>query len=223
MMSVNSESVIGKLVERSFATSAAERFDRSLRRSLALSPLPKGVTAPQPTNTWPAENVALLERYRDWLVAGGASDSVINHHRIPMAGTFLGLALRPLAHISIDANKGQTLNYVKAKKKGEMWERNCTHSLRWFCTFLEQETGLPRWEKPKVYGDENRFKVGLPDWLLTVLTKQLHLYQGNWRKSRQAEATYQFWCKYTQIWRWLCESEALERVSDIQRLSLIHI
>ena len=202
---------------RTFPTSAAERFDRSLRRSLALNPLPKGITAPKLSCEWPAENVSLLEKYRDWLVAGGTSDSVINHHRIPVAGTMLGLALKPLAQLCLDTDKDKTLAYIKAKKKGAMWERNCTHSLRWFCTFLEQEMGLPHWNKPKTYGDEERFKAGLPDWLLTMLTKQLRLLQGNWRKSRQAEMTYQFWYKYAHTWRWLFEQGDIEKASEIKR------
>ena len=36
-----------------------------------------------------------LEQYRDWLVAIGAADAVINQHRMPMAGHVLGLKLKP--------------------------------------------------------------------------------------------------------------------------------
>ena len=51
--------------------------------------------APQPTSAWPPENVALLERYRDWLLSGGASPEDDLHIYIPMAGHALGLNLKP--------------------------------------------------------------------------------------------------------------------------------
>ena len=79
--------------ERIFPMSAAERYDRALHKGRLLSPVPEGCHEPQPTAAWPQVNVALLGRYRDWLVAGGASTEVINQHRIPMAGHALGLNL----------------------------------------------------------------------------------------------------------------------------------
>lgn len=74
-------------------TTAAKRYDRSLRRSHALYPLPAGCPVPQPTADWPEENVELLERYREWLEAGGAARSTIDQHRIPMAGQSWGWRL----------------------------------------------------------------------------------------------------------------------------------
>jgi hypothetical protein len=48
------------------ATTAAERYDVVRSRSRD-GRLPPGYPSPQPTAAWPAENVALLERYREWL------------------------------------------------------------------------------------------------------------------------------------------------------------
>ena len=221
---MTSEKKTSKQMElhRPFPTSAAARYDRALHRSQALNPLPDEVAQPLPTSCWPQENVDLLEKYREWLVAGGASDAVINQHRIPVAGHLLGLALKPAAQICLETASARTRRYIRAKQQGEMWQRNCDHSLRWFRTFLAQELGLGRWDKPKVYGDEDRYKAGLPHWLLKMLTKQLHLRQGNWRKARQAERTYQFWGKYTRLWRWLIEHEGIENAADIQRRHIFH-
>ena len=204
-------------VERQFPTSAAERYDRALRRSQALNPLPEELTQPLPSRHWPQENVVLLEKYRAWLVAGGASTEVINQHRIPVAGYFLGLALKPLAQICLDRDTARTRQYLRAKQKGAMWARNCDHSLRWFGTFLEQDLGLTRWDKPAAYGDKERYLVGLPDWLLEMLSKQLQLLRGNWRTARQGQMTYHFWGKYTLLWRWLFDHEAVESAADIRR------
>ena len=67
---------------RIFSTTAAERYDRALRKSLKMKPVPANIDVPQFTSQWPEENVALLESYRDWLVTIGASTAVINQHTI---------------------------------------------------------------------------------------------------------------------------------------------
>ncbi len=54
------------------SSSAAERYDNS-RCYTRDYRLPPGYPLPQPSSTWPAENVALLERYREWLLSGGTS------------------------------------------------------------------------------------------------------------------------------------------------------
>ena len=206
---------------RTFPTSAAERYDRSLRRSLARNSLPQGITVPKPTSAWPEENVALLERYREWLVAGGASTEVISQHRIPTAGTMLGLSMKLHSEICLDTDTERTLNYIKAKKKSKTWESNCAHSLRWFCRFLEKERGIVKFEPLKV-GNVAQFKVGLPDWLVNALTKLLHIRQANWRPTRMAQSTYRYWYIMTHVWRWLVKHEVLQEdnIETIQRQDL---
>ena len=54
------------------APTAAERYDRALLYGHT-GRLPPGYPRPQPTTAWPAENVALLEQYREWLESGGNS------------------------------------------------------------------------------------------------------------------------------------------------------
>ena len=203
-------------VKRVFATTAAERYDNALRKSLKMNPLPEGKVAPKPSCEWPEENVALLERYRDWLVAIGASTAVINQHRVPLAGTLLGLALKPHPQLCLDADVGQAQLYIKGKKKSASWEKACDRSLTWFSRFLKEERGMVIIDKQK-FGDVGRYKAGLPDWLIDQLTRLLHLRQANWRKSRMAQSTYQFWHKSTQLWRWLFEQTEIESPSEITR------
>jgi hypothetical protein len=74
-------------------SSAAVRYDTCLQRA-KLWRLPPGHAAPQPTSAWPAENVALLEHYREWLVSGGPAER--HQHALRADGRpRLGLALRP--------------------------------------------------------------------------------------------------------------------------------
>ncbi len=38
----------------------------------------------------------------------------------------------------------------------------------------------------------------------------------------KGERTYQFWSKYTRLWRWLIEHEGIENTADIQRRHIFH-
>lgn len=202
--------------KRTFPTSAAERYDRALRRSLKLKSLPPHVTPPQPTSCWPEENIALLERYRDWLVGIGASNAVINHYRIPMAGHLLGLALKPHHHLQLTDDFDRALRFVAARQSAASVQDNACHSLAWFRRFLKDERGLAVIDKPS-FGDEARYKAGLPDWLIEQLTRYLHIRQANWRPSRLAQMTYQFWAKSTRIWRWLFAETEIRAAEEVTR------
>ena len=201
---------------RTFATSAAERYDRALHKGLKLKPPPSHVTIPQPTCVWPPENGAMLERYRAWLVGIGSAEAVINYHRIPMAGYVLGLNLKPHTQLNLRADLDKAMCFIQAKQPSEQYQRNCQHSLDWFRRFLKVERGMVVLDKPS-FGDEERYKVGLPDWLIKQLTKYLHIRQANWRPSRLAQATYQFWYKSTRLWRWLLAHTEIEEPKDVTR------
>ncbi|MCA9936632.1 MAG: tyrosine-type recombinase/integrase, partial [Anaerolineales bacterium] len=200
-------------------TSAAARYDKALKRAQALHPVPSGCRAPQPTTAWPEENVTLLERYRDWLEAGGAAQSVIDNHRIPMAGHVLGLNLKPHCQLDLDTDLEKALTYIQTKQPSPSWQENCRHSLHWFRRFLLQERGLAEPRGKTIYGHAERYQAGLPDWLLAQLDKLLTLRQASWRESRRAVSIYQFWQKYTRIWRWLVENEIINDDEE----SLTHI
>ena len=201
---------------RLFSTSAAERYDRALHKGLQLKPPSPDAVVPQPTCAWPEENVALLERYRAWLVGLGAAEAVINYHRIPIAGHVLGLNLKPHCQLNLKEDLDKAMCFVRAKQTGEKHQCNCQHSLNWFRRFLKVERGLVVMDKVS-FGDEERYKVGLPKWLVVQLTKFLHIRQANWRPSRLAQATYQFWYKSTRIWRWLFAQTNIQEPKEITR------
>ena len=202
--------------DRTFATSAAGRHDRALRKSLKLAPLPPGVTAPQFTSQWPQENIAFLEQYRAWLVGIGAADAVINQHRLPVAGHVLGLAGKLHSELNLGEDFDKAMYFVQARQMGEQWVRNCRHSLDWFRRFVKEQRGMVILDKPS-FGDVARYKAGLPAWLIAQLTKYLHLRQANWRPARLAQSTYQFWYKTTAIWRWLFAHTAVQEPQEITR------
>ncbi|MCP4424835.1 MAG: tyrosine-type recombinase/integrase [Chloroflexi bacterium] len=207
-----------------FPTTAAVRYDRALRKSLKMNPPPPHVTVPQFTRHWPEENVALLERYRDWLDAGGASRAVINNHRIPMAGHVLGLNLKPHCQLNLDTDLEKAMAYVQAKQPSPSWQENCRHSLRWFGRFLLQERGLAEPRDKTTYGNAERYQEGLPDWLLAQLETLLVRRQAGWRESRLAVSTYQFWQKYTRVWRWLVENEIVnDEKESLTRIKPDHL
>jgi integrase/recombinase XerD len=202
--------------QRTFPTTAAVRYDRALRRGLQLNPLPPECPVPRPTSAWPPENVDLLERYRDWLVAIGASTSVISQHRIPMAGHVLGLTLKPHPQLDLVADFEKALAFVRAKRKSALWERNCGHSLTWFRRFVKVERGLVIRDDSS-YGDVHRYQADLPPWLVTQLTRLLHIRQANWRPSRMAQSTYRFWFQSTRLWRWLFAETGVRQPEEVTR------
>ncbi|MCP4425488.1 MAG: hypothetical protein GY803_13425, partial [Chloroflexi bacterium] len=201
---------------RTFPTTAAARYDRALRKSLKMNPPSPRVAVPQLTNRWPEENVAFLERYRDWLVGIGAADSVINQHRIPMAGYVLGLALKPHDQLNLVNDFEKIMRFVEVRLVSERWKKNCRHSLDWFRRFVKEERGMVVIDK-RSYGDAERYKTGLPEWLIGQLTKYLHIRQANWRSSRMGLSTYQFWYKTTRIWRWLFAHTEIREPQDVTR------
>ncbi|GAG53811.1 unnamed protein product [marine sediment metagenome] len=52
------------------------------------------------------------------------------------------------------------------------------------------------------------------------MEKYLRLRQPNWRPARLAMSTYQFWQKYTRIWRWLYQDDRIQALTDITRKHL---
>ena len=84
----------------------------------------------------------LLERYADWLRGGGASEEVIRTIYIPMAGHWLGLALKPHPELDLQADLQPALEYVRAKGAGPDWADVCRCSLDKFRRFLLHTRGL---------------------------------------------------------------------------------
>lgn len=198
-----------------FPTTAAERYDRSLHRSLALHPV-TGVAVPKPTSHWPQENTDFLEQYRHWLVSACSATSVINQHRIPMAGHVLGLFLQPHHELDLEVDFAPALAFVKVRKPSRSWLSNSRHSLNWFGRFIRVQRGVSSVISVP-YGNVDRFKEGLPDWLLTLLTQYQHIRQVHWRTERMNMSIYQFWHKHVKPWHWLFANTEVTCIEEIKR------
>ena len=195
-------------------TSAAQRYDAVRRRSRDRR-LPPGYPAPKPTSDWPPENVALLERYREWLLSGGASPKQTHFLYIPMAGNALGLNLKPHPEIDLDADLERGLDYVKAKRLSDEWIDMCRVALEKFRRFLRQERGLP--EPLPGPPDLSRYQDGLPDWFVEQLARYQRVLERNWRPARLSQQTRRFWCGHTRLWHWLVENRAVVQLADVRR------
>lgn len=95
--------------------SAADRYTSTLRNSRK-SRLPPGYIEPKPPSFWPEENVALLERYQQWLADDGAGEICIAQYYIPMAGHVLGYHLKHHYQLDLNADLERAMIYVYAKR-----------------------------------------------------------------------------------------------------------
>jgi len=194
--------------------SAAQRYDRALLKTRTYR-LPPDYAMPQPTSAWPAENVALLERYREWLLSGGASPFVVGLLYIPMAGNVLGLNLKPYAQLDLETDLARAVEYIHAKQSSAEWISMSRCALDKFRRFLRQERGQT--EIVLRLPDVSRYQAGLPDWLVEQLERYQHLMQRNWRPARLTERLRSFWADQTPLWRWFFERYPITGLMDIQR------
>lgn len=172
------------------STSVTERYDRALRGAHH-SRLPPDYPVPQPTSAWPAENVALFERYREWLSSSGTSPNVLSQVYIPMAGHALGLNLKPHPQLDIDADLERALDYVEAKQMSAQWIKMCRNALEKFRLFLRQQRGQIEVVLRPL--NRERYCAGIPDWVVEQLERYQHLKQPNWRPARLNEQITRFW------------------------------
>jgi len=198
--------------------SAAARYDRALHLARD-GRLPHDYPAPRPTADWPRENIALLEQYRDWLVSGGLSPTVINVLYVPTAGYVLGLNLKPPAQLDLEVDLKRALDYVKAKRLSAEWTDNSRIALEKFRQFLRQQRG----QVAITFRPMGRahYVADLPDWLVEQLDRYHHLMQSHWRPARTNEQSLRFWNTLTPLWRWLCERHALTSPLDLKRQYLL--
>jgi site-specific recombinase XerD len=194
-------------------TSAALRYDTALCRCRK-GRLPAGFPVPQPTSCWPAENVALLERYRLWLEGSGDSQNCIGQLYIPMAGHVLGLALKPHHELDLEADLAPALDFVQVRQPSAQWAKNCRHALARFRLFLSQERGQVEAAFRPV--SVERYQAGLPAWLVEQLTRYQHIRQANWRPARLVPAILRFWSSHSRLWRWLFEHHPVRELGNIR-------
>jgi integrase len=199
--------------------SVAERYDQALR--LARNQLlPPEAPRPLPTRCWPKENVALLERYRAWLLGGGTSEQCTDTIYLPFAGHALGLNLKPHGELDLERDFERILEYARARGSGKDWLRNCRNSLAKFRRFLRLERGLGEVQKVHPF-DVSLHTHGLPGWLVSELERFQRLQQRNWRIARVETSIRHFWVTHLNIWRFLCEQRQVVQLLDLKRAYIL--
>lgn len=192
----------------------AQRYDQALHYGHDQR-MPPAVPRPQPTAAWPTENIAFLERYQAWLLSGGASLPVIRILYIPMAGHVLGLNLKPHSQLDLDTDLAKALAYIQAKQLSAEWTDMCRNALAKFRRFLRHERG--QLESKAHPFEVTLHTAGLPQWLVSELTRYQHLRQANWRPARLEDNIRRFWSGHLRLWRWLCEHHAVTQLTDVKR------
>jgi len=196
----------------------AARYDRSLRYAHGQK-LPPEIPQPQPTSCWPPENVALLERYQDWRLQGGASQSTTEVIYVPMAGHALGLALKPHPQLDLDTDLQPALEYIRAKQLGPHWNKVCRNALANFRRFLWQARGLPEPGLQRVF-DSAGHAAGLPAWLVCELHNYQLLRQANWRPARLEQRKAEYWGDARRMWGFFVNNCGVQELADLRRQHL---
>ena len=199
------------------AVTTTEIYDQALKYARDFR-LPPGTPQPGYTATWLEENIAVLERYREWLSGGGTSPLVIRTYHIPMAGHALSLNHKPSRELDLDRDLEKAMEYILAKGHGPDWNKNCHLSLLKFRRFLLYERGQVEC-KVTPY-DPAPHTEGLPEWLVLELTRFQHIRQRNWRPARLEHNISSFWSGHLCVWRFLCEQQGVQALSDVRRQHL---
>jgi site-specific recombinase XerD len=196
-------------------TTAAEAYDRALVYARDKY-LPPGTTRPCPTCQWPSENVRLLERYYDWLIAGGTAQQPTRTIYLPVAGYVLGLNPVPHDQINLESDCEKALAYVQAKGVGQDWLKACRNGLEKFRRFLRLERGLGEVSKITPF-DVAKYTQGFPTWLVSELERYQRIQQKHWRTARLDLNLRGFWSKHGQLWRFFCLERGVQHLSDLKR------
>jgi site-specific recombinase XerD len=199
------------------AVTTCEFYDQALKYCRDQR-LPPGTPQPGYTETWLAENVAVLERYREWLSSGGTSPLVIRTYHIPMAGHALALNHKPSQELNLEHDLQAALDYVHAKGLGTEWTDNCRLSLLKFRRFLLHERGQTEC-KVTPYAPAPHTQ-GLPHWVVEALTRFQHNQQRNWRPARLDGSIKRFWSGHLRVWHFLVEQCGVQQLSDVRRKHL---
>ena len=203
---------------RTKPSSPAKMYDQALRYARDKR-LPPDHPRPRPTSEWPLENIALLEEYCDWLLAGGASATVIRTIYLSVAGHVLGLNLKPHAQLDLDVDFQKAMDYLKAKQLSAEWTDICRNSLLKFRRFLSHRRGQIE-IKVTPYEPE-RHTQGLPGWLARELERFQHVQQRNWRPARLEFQIRRFWGGHLRLWRFLCDQCGVTELADVKRQHLL--
>lgn len=200
---------------RDSALSACDQYAAFLVNSRK-SRLPPGVSDPQPPVAWPAENAALLERYRAWLVEDGAGHSCIDLYYLPVTGHVLGFNLKPHSQFNLHSDLEQVMAYAAAKRLSPSMTARYRSALNRFRRFLCLERGMVETPLNCALPD-GRYQEGLPEWLVVQLTCYQHVRQANWRPARLKEAIVRFWSSHTRLFLWLFAHYPVSELTDLRR------
>jgi site-specific recombinase XerD len=201
------------------ASTVAERYDNSLIYAKN-GHLPPEAPRPLPTSHWPQENIALLERFREWLVGGGTSERTTDLFYLPAAGHALGLNLKPHAQINLEGDLERVLAYLQAKGISQAWLKLNRNGLEMFRRFLRMERGLGEVRKTKPFNVAEHTK-GLPQWLVSELERFQRVQQRNWRMARLEQNICRYWSTHLRVWRFLCEQRNVLKFEDLKRQHIL--
>jgi len=200
-------------------TTIAEAYDRTLLYARHKH-LPPGAPRPCPTGLWPLENVRLLERYYEWLMAGGTAEEPARKIYLPFAGHVLGLNPVPHPQIQLDSDFDKVIEYMQARGIGQDWLKSCRNGLDKFRRFLRLERGLGETSKITPF-DVSKYTQDLPAWLVSELERCQRIQQKHWRTARLDLAVRGFWSKHAKIWRFLCLERGVQHLSDLKRIHIL--
>jgi site-specific recombinase XerD len=197
---------------------AADRYSAILynRRK---SRIPPGCAEPQPPAVWPADNIALLERYLTWLTEDGAGQTCIDLYYLPVAGHALGLNLKPYPQLDLEQDLERVILFAQAKQLSQRVLIMHQHALDRFRRFLALERGLVEVTANLKPVSVAQYHAGLPDWLIVHLTQYQHIRQANWRPARLNQAILRFWSTHTRLLRWLFAHYPIKEL-NLNELSL---
>ncbi len=196
--------------------SLAEQYDQTLHYTHACGDFPN----PAPTNQWPPENIALYERYRDWLLSGGTSPGPSKTIYLPVAGHALALNLKPHHQINLEEDLERVMDYTRAKQASKDWIKASRNGLEKFRRFLRFERGLGEVSKITPF-DATRYTDGLPGWLVSTLERYQRLLQRNWRVARLDSSSRSFWSKNLRVWRFLVEQRQIQQLDQLKRQHIL--
>jgi site-specific recombinase XerD len=207
--------------------SLAEQYDQTLHFTRDKH-LPADFIRPQPTAFWPPENLALYERYRDWLLSGGTSEMSSKIIYLPVAGHVFGLNLKPHPQINISTslNAGlgsdleRVMEYAQAKGSRKDWLKACRNGLNLFRRFLRLERGLGEESKARSF-DIAAHTQGMPQWLVLELERYQHVRQRNWRAARLEQNIRRFWSGHLRVWGFLVQQRQVQSLGDLKRQHIL--
>lgn len=199
--------------------SLAEQYDQTLHYTRDKN-LPADFPKPKPTTCWPPENIALYERYQDWLLSGGTSEMASRTIYLPIAGHVLALHLKPYRELDLEKDLQRALEYVIAKQAGPDWIKACRNGLEKFRRFLRLERGLGEESKITPF-DVAAHTQGLPLWVVTELERFQRIQQKNWRPARLDQNIQRFWSGYARMWRFFAEQRGVQSLADLKRQHIL--